>query len=441
MTTCPVCGKPVDPLRAPAVGVREGKVVPFCSKEHAEAESGPTKLVPTKIVRMPSHGVEEILREKAVTPASGVVTAPAPKVDSAPVAAVAPERPKIKRADSSVQIADTGTLDDYVTPDAPNKRIVLAIALLVLVGAGGAALYFLVLKGKDAAPPAAVVTHDAAVALAPPVDAAPAITKEVARGRAEAVLHKLLGDVSERVQQQAAAALARSGDKQALDALAAALAKEPSELTKVTLAYQLARSGDKRGVDALVAALSGSKRDPRLEAAKRLAMLGDKRAVPVLKGFIGYAEFKIDVASNLALFGEADAIKILEDAVTAAGSQPAQASIKARGLVALARAGKPDAAALQALLSSDGDRKAASLALARLHDPAARPALEKQLGLTAFRADAARGLRMLDPQADTTPLLAPLVSALDTSTRDTEQIDIAEAVLLLTGDPGWSELE
>ena len=35
MMPCPICGKPVDPLRAPAVSVRDGKVVPYCSKECA----------------------------------------------------------------------------------------------------------------------------------------------------------------------------------------------------------------------------------------------------------------------------------------------------------------------------------------------------------------------------------------------------------------------
>ncbi len=37
MSACPTCGKPVDPLRAPAVSVRDGKVVGFCSKECADA--------------------------------------------------------------------------------------------------------------------------------------------------------------------------------------------------------------------------------------------------------------------------------------------------------------------------------------------------------------------------------------------------------------------
>ncbi len=31
MTPCPICQKPVDPLRARAVGVRDGRVVAYCS--------------------------------------------------------------------------------------------------------------------------------------------------------------------------------------------------------------------------------------------------------------------------------------------------------------------------------------------------------------------------------------------------------------------------
>jgi HEAT repeat protein len=45
MTTCPTCGKTVDPLRARSVGVRDGKVVAFCSAECARAaESKPVEL-------------------------------------------------------------------------------------------------------------------------------------------------------------------------------------------------------------------------------------------------------------------------------------------------------------------------------------------------------------------------------------------------------------
>ena len=41
-TSCPTCGKAVDTLRAPAVSVRDGRVVAYCSKEcAAAAESRP----------------------------------------------------------------------------------------------------------------------------------------------------------------------------------------------------------------------------------------------------------------------------------------------------------------------------------------------------------------------------------------------------------------
>lgn len=44
MTSCPTCNKPVDPIRARSVGVRDGKVVAYCSAEcAAAAESRPVK--------------------------------------------------------------------------------------------------------------------------------------------------------------------------------------------------------------------------------------------------------------------------------------------------------------------------------------------------------------------------------------------------------------
>jgi YHS domain-containing protein len=42
VSACPVCGKPVDPLRAPAVAVVGGKIVSFCSKEHAASSTSAT---------------------------------------------------------------------------------------------------------------------------------------------------------------------------------------------------------------------------------------------------------------------------------------------------------------------------------------------------------------------------------------------------------------
>src|SRR5690242_6505513 len=102
MTACPVCNKPVDPLRARFVSVRAGKIVPYCSTECRAAEdTKPTKQpepekpaekpvekaaekpaekpkekpkaearVPQKVADLDSGPVIEILHE----PVSGVVT-------------------------------------------------------------------------------------------------------------------------------------------------------------------------------------------------------------------------------------------------------------------------------------------------------------------------------------------------------------------------------
>ncbi len=85
MTTCPICDRPVDPLRARAVGVRDGKVVGYCSAEcasKADAAGTPAAGVPTKPATpaafVDSGPVIEIVRE----PASGVVAAPVAKSDT-----------------------------------------------------------------------------------------------------------------------------------------------------------------------------------------------------------------------------------------------------------------------------------------------------------------------------------------------------------------------
>src|ERR1700710_1139763 len=98
MTNCPVCGKAVAPIRAPAVGVRDGKVVSYCSREHAlEAESRPVIMpVPANnragsepAFRIPDAEQkknDKAAKEKAKkrTPASGVAQ-PSSLYDSGPV--------------------------------------------------------------------------------------------------------------------------------------------------------------------------------------------------------------------------------------------------------------------------------------------------------------------------------------------------------------------
>jgi len=84
----------------------------------------------------------------------------------------------------------------------------------------------------------------------------------------------------------------------------------------------------------------------------------------------------------------------------------------------------------------------AAAALADLHDQnkQVRALLEQQLARPTRRADAARSLRRLDPGLDPRPLLAPLLATL-ASAKDTEQVEAAEAILLLAGPTTWAEHE
>ncbi|HUS33053.1 MAG TPA: hypothetical protein VMZ53_31340 [Kofleriaceae bacterium] len=446
MTPCPVCGKPVDPLRAPAVSVRDGKVVAFCSKEcRAQAETQPVRIQPTKVVRLPSEDAPIVGRtataDKLRTPSTGVPSSGVPKstadLDSGPVIEIVrePSRPvvveptkKRKRSDSSIQIADTGRLDDYIVTDGGGRgRILLAVFLLGLLVGGGIAAYKLgYLDGLLNKKPARAAPGDAAVAPvfddAPP---APAITPDAALAKAKSVLEAQLKSDSPRVQRVAASALARTGDKAAFDLLAKSIATESSDVAKLDMAYALARSGDKFGTDALVVMLGSGKRDPKLEAGRRLALLGDKRAVNALGSYLSVDQLRLGTAEQLAYLADPKALP--DD--------------KARATIALGHAGRTDVApALHELLTDDRQNAFAAQALANLHDEAARPVLVSQLGIPSLRVKSARALRRLAPDADVSALLPPLVAALD-SNKDTEQVQIAEAVLLLAGPAAWSEHE
>lgn len=439
MMHCPVCGKSVDPLRAPAVSVRDGKVVPFCSQEcRAQSETQPVKLIPTKVVRLPAD---------VRTPASGIPTGLHTPIESGPVIEVVREQTPVKietgptkkkRDDSSaVQIADTGHVDDYITSDTPRRGPWLAIAIMIALGGAAGAVYLLVLRKPAPAKVQAPIIHDAGVVK--PADAAPpTLTPAAALDRAKAILVAQEKSDSPRVQRVAASALARTGDKEALDLLANAMKNETSEIGKLDIAYALARSNDKRGTDALIAALNGPKRDPKLEAGRRLALLGDKRAVHVLAGYLEVSQLRLGTAEQLAFLADPAAIKVLDGFVADPASLPDE---KARAQIALGHAGRADVApALHALLGDDRQNSFAAQALAVLHDEAARPVLVSQLAIPSLRVKSARALRRLDPNADVSALLPPLVAALD-SKKDTEQVQLAEAILLLAGPASWSEHE
>jgi HEAT repeat protein len=200
----------------------------------------------------------------------------------------------------------------------------------------------------------------------------------------------------------------------------------------------MARGGDKHGTDALVEQLHATRRDVRLEAARRLALLGDKRAAPVLTEYLDVSQLRLGAAEQLAYLADPAALKAL-DAVRA--DPKATHDEQARATIALGIAGRKDVIpALEALLSEKGNDAFAAAALAELHDAKARPVLEQLLARPSRRAEAARALRRLDPQLDPGPLLPPLLATL-ASAKDTEQVEAAHAILLLAGPLTWTERE
>ena len=454
--TCPICGKPVDPLRAPAVRVADGKVVPFCSKEHASMwESQPVSAPAAKPVVAPppkepkdvdSGPVIEIVHE----PASGVVT-------STSDARTGPVRPTSRaETDGAIQIADTGHLDDFVSYDEPlhkSRPLLWVIGALVVLGGAAAVLYslgyfdrYLGRKSSTEPPPTTTKVTAVEIDAAPApvaIDAAPPVTAELAIERARAALHAQLKSNSPRVQRMAAMALARAQDPDAREALATALANETNDTTKLDIAYALARGNDPRGTQALLALLNKARaatdrRDPRLEVGTRLARLGDKRAIAVLESYLDVTQNRLGVAEVLAPLGEPKAIKALEQVRADDKSLPDE---KARATIALGLAGNQGVApALREMLPDARQNFFAAAALAHLHDETARPVLVKELDIPSLRVPAARALRRLAPDAKVTDLLPPLLAGLD-SNKDTEQVQIAEAILLLAGPPAWSEHE
>ncbi len=458
MNSCPVCGKPVDPIRAPAVGVRDGKVISYCSKEHAlEAETRPT-VVPKRPATDPAFRIPEgdqKKNKKARTPASGTPQAAA-LLDSGPVIEIVHEpasgvvtsaadartssaRPSGSSMTSgAIQIADTGRLDDYVSKDSGGSKKWIIAAVILALGGGAVAAYEFGVFGTKAEPETAPVVAAPKPVLAADAPAAPAITKDAAIGHAKAVLTALLASDSPRIQRLAASALSRTGDPAAMTALQALLAKETSDIAKLDILYALARAGDKPSTEALAKFLASPRRDVKQEAARRFAWLGDKRGVNTLADYLEVSQDRLGAAEILAFLAEPRAVKALEAVRADAKASPDE---KARAAIALGFANKAEIApALHELLADSRFNAFAAAALANLHDEAARPVLVKQLDVSALRVSAARSLRRLDENLDPLPLLPPVLAALS-SAKDTEQVSTAEEILLLAGPADWSAHE
>jgi HEAT repeat protein len=345
------------------------------------------------------------------------------------------------------------------------RRWPILLLVLILLGAGGFLAYrflgpFVVNNGHAAAtrvgggavsaptePVAPVAPAEPPIAPPLTVDASGAV--DLAR----AALRRDLAATSPRVRRLAAAALARTQDPAACDLIAAQIgltaapparaAGEPDELAigdiaRLDLAYALARGGDRRGRDVLAASLTASRGEARDEAARLLALLGDRRAVPHLLDLLAVEQRRLGAAEHLAHLAEPRAVKVLDQV---RGDPRASADDKARATVALGIAGRSDVAgALRAMLGDPHFNAFAAAALAAQGDRAAQPVLEHQLASPPLRVLAARALRRLDPSLDARPLLPPLLDVVRTG-RDVDHIPAAEAILLLAGPEGWSALQ
>ncbi len=432
-TSCPTCNKPVDPVRSRHVKVRDGKVVAYCSALCEQAnETKPTAIPRSQVTTLDSGPVIEIVKSRDDDDELDSKGNPKVGVDLAAMHALDRKR---GRAPTSPAVA-------------PRTRTPVIIVLVLVVGGAGAVLAYknLVAKGDVSAstqgsgvgstePVAPVSAPVATPAPPPPPDAAASVAQ------AREILTVNLASQSPRVQRVAAAALSRTGDPKAIELLASALTKETSDIIKLDIAYALARAGDKRGRAALVNGLGSARRDIKAAAGRSLALLGDERAAQGLAPYLGVTQLRLGAAEALAYLADPNAVAVLDQ--LRGGPEAADAKTspddRARATIALGFAGRTDVIPdLHKLLDDPRFNAFAAHALAKLRDQAAKPLLIEQLAIPSLRVDAARSLRVLEPTFDATPHLGALLAALG-SLKDTEQVQVAEAILLLAGEASWSE--
>lgn len=364
------------------------------------------------------------------------------------IATVAGEKPPRARHPDEISMDKFWTADKEKAAAAAQAKSgrwrVIAIVLL-LVAAAAAVAYVTLLRDSVAA---ATIPPPAIRAVAPKIEAPPAqpvVEPAAAVEQAVAALGADLAGNSPRVQRVAAAALARTKDPRAIEALAGwlGLAKaeapggELTDLARLDLAHALALAGDARGTTYLAAALRSARGELRDESARLLVLLDDPRGVPHLLDLLQISQRRLGAAEHLAHLAEPRAVKVLEQL---RADPKTSADDKARATIALGNAGRADVGpALHAMLADPHFNAFAAAALAELKDPAARPILEHQLESPILRVGAARALRRLVPQLDARPLLPALLTALRAD-RDVDRAQTAEAILLLAGPATWSTL-
>ncbi len=483
MSSCPTCGKPVDPLRSRKVNVRAGKVVAYCSATCQAAQETKPTAVPKRVVGYESGPVIEIIHE----PATGVVTSAPDRRDPSAASVSTPSssvsgtakkkktrpsepvlkveeptfQPVAKKRASSEPAEEWAKNAEMMREDMAAQRVTgsrkgLVTAVFIVAVAAIAALvaykFIFVKKATSATtavtppPPLAAPSPETKPAPPPPPPAAPAITVPEALDKAKVAIAKNLHAESPRVQRLAAAALARGGDRASSELLVAALKNETSDVARLELAYALARGGDQRGVSALNQAFVSGIKDTQRWAAERIVRLAlgteprpdVTKAADVLAASLDVAQNRLLSGELLARLGDLRGDIALERIRTDANATP---EAKAQATVALGLSNHPDIAAkLHELLADGNARPGAAAALAHLHDATAREVLVEQLATVGQRVRAARALRELEPGLDCVPRLAPLLDAIAVA-KDAEQVEAGEAVLVLCGPAAWSARE
>ncbi len=440
-----IAAKPADAkLGAKADAKTDGKAAAdAAAKADAKVDAKTDGKADAKSGAKPGQGAAS----ESAKPASAATSKPASAVEAA----------------ASVRNADEER-DATVVPPEPRSSRGLIIAVLVLAVAG-VGIWAATRGSSEPAPPPPAPPQKLTVV----IDAAPPpIDPDFANRRAIDVLREhLAADITVRVQRAAAAALSRLKDPQAIEILMEIFKKEQSDLAKLEIAYAMARAGDKRGLEYLANGLRSSRRDVKADAARLLAALGDARAESTLTSLMSLSQSRLSAAEQLARLGNKQALVILNriradkpkpaepptgetlspEAAAAAAlaadaareRDAAKQADRLRATVALGYAGQQDVAEeLRALLTDTGFNVGAAGALAMLGDPAARPVLVQQLKTSSLRVSAALSLRRLEPTLDAVPLLPELMAALE-SEKDTERINVAETVLLLTGPTSLAE--
>jgi HEAT repeat protein len=442
VAACPTCQRDVDPIRAPAVRVIGGKVVAFCSATCADA--GPKAAAKVK------SGTGSASAAGTIRPRGAPISVPPPiSDDDEPEITTEPSRHDDDDDDVEISIVERSSRHAVVEPEPEleprrGRGRVLAFAAAIVVGGMAIAIVQAVSPstpssvGASTGKSATGSQPQASGVVDPPAPAKPsAPTTDEIGASARAVLADLVRDTkSTRVRRVAAAALARTGERAALDALGELLADETSEITRLDIGYALARGGDARGTEVLASYLDSSRRDVRADAGRMLVLLGNADGAKGLSSFLALSSHRLGAAEALSRIKDPRALEVL-DAIRA--DENATPDDRKRATIALGRAGRADVAPELAAMLDDGRwNVGAAAALAELRDGRARAVLVKQLDVPSLRVGAAVALRRLDDQLDPAPYLPALTTALGAD-KDIARVAAAEAILVLTGPRAWAE--